>query len=97
MNTPKPMLEYFEPTNRKATNLLLVPPVGELKGKRIAFVNNGWVCFTKMGVHVEQALLERHGAASVPTYAIPPSAAPLPGMLEQIAEECDGAIVGLAN
>lgn len=97
MNTPKQMLEYLEPINRKATKPLLVPPVGELKGKRIAFVNNGWVCFTKIGMHVEQALIERHGVAAVPTYPIPPSAAPLPGVLDRIADECDAAIVGLAN
>jgi hypothetical protein len=96
MNEPGQMLEYFEPTNRKSSNTLLVPPVGRLEGKRIAFVNNGWVCFTKMGEHVE-ALLVGQGVAEVPTYAIPPSAAPQPGVLERIAAECDAAIVGLAN
>jgi hypothetical protein len=96
MTEPTPMLEYFEPVNRKATNTLVVPPVGRLEGKRIAFVNNGWTCFTKMGEHLE-ALLVGRGAADVPTYAIPPSAAPKPGTLERIAKECDAAIVGLAN
>jgi len=97
MNTPTPMLQYYEPVNRKATRSLIVPAVGDLKGKRIAFVNNGWVCFTKMGVHVKQLLVERYGVAEVPTYQIPPSAAPLPGVLEKIADECDAAIIGLAN
>ena len=97
MNTPIPMLEYLEPTNPKTGKDLLVPPVGELRGKRIAFVNNGWTCFTKIGVHVEQALRERYGVAGTFTYQIPPSSAPLPGLLLRIAGECDAAIVGLAN
>lgn len=97
MNAATPMLEYLEPTMPKARQALLVPPIGALRGKRIAFVNNGWICFTKMGEHVGRALLARHGVASMPTYPIPPSAAPAPGLLDRIAAECDAAIVGLAN
>ena len=97
MTTPTAMLQYFEPVNRKVARSLVVPPIGTLAGKRIAYVNNGWTCFTKMGVHVERALIDRYGVAEVRSYAIPPSSAPAPGLLEQIAKENDAAIVGLAN
>jgi hypothetical protein len=90
-------LTYLEPTNPKVRKNLLVPPVGELKGKRIAFVNNGWISFTKIGVHVAEQMLNHHGIGSMPTYQIPPSVAPTPELLDQIASECDAAIVGLAN
>lgn len=96
-NITTPILEYLEPTSSKTRKSLIVPPVGQLAGKRIAFVNNGWVCFTKMGIHIDRLLREKHGIASMSTFQIPPSAAPAPGLLERIADEADAAIVGLAN
>jgi hypothetical protein len=97
MSTPFSMIEYLEPTNPKVRKELVVPQVGELAGKRIAFVNNGWACFTKIGVQVERGLSGHHRIAEMRTYDIPPSSAPAPGLLERIANECDAAIVGLAN
>ncbi len=90
-------LSYLVPTGLRTKKKVLIPPVGTLKGKRIAFVNNGWTSFTKIGGYVTAELKERYGAASVPMYQIPPSVAPDPKLLDRIAAESDAAIVGLAN
>ena len=90
-------IEYLVPTGLRTKKKVLIPPVGTLKGKRIAFVNNGWTSFTKIGGYVSAELKERYGAASVATYQIPPSVAPDPKLLDRIARESDAAIVGLAN
>ena len=90
-------LSYLVPTGVRTKKKVLIPPVGTLKGKRIAFVNNGWTSFTKIGGYLTAELKDRYGAASVPTYQIPPSVAPDPRLLDRIAAESDAAIVGLAN
>jgi hypothetical protein len=91
------MIEYLVPTGLKAKKKVLVPPVGTLKGKRIAFVNNGWTSFTKIGGYLTSELKDRYGVANVPMYQIPPSVAPDPKLLDRIAAESDAAVVGLAN
>jgi hypothetical protein len=91
------MIQYLVPTGVKAKKQVLIPPVGNLKGKRIAFVNNGWTSFTKIGGYLTTELKERFGVAHVPEYQIPPSVAPDPKLLDRIAAESDAAIVGLAN
>ena len=45
-------IEYLVPTGLRTKKKVLIPPVGTLKGKRIAFVNNGWTSFTKIGGYV---------------------------------------------
>jgi hypothetical protein len=90
-------LSYLVPTGLRTKKKVLIPPVGTLKGKRIAFVNNGWTSFTKIGGYVTAELKDRYGASSVPIYQIPPSVAPDPKLLDRIAAESDAAIVGLAN
>jgi hypothetical protein len=90
-------IEYLVPTGLRVKKKVLIPPVGSLKGKRIAFVNNGWTSFTKIGGYVAGELKDRYGVANVPTYQIPPSVAPNPKLLDRIAAESDAAIVGLAN
>ena len=71
--------------------------LGLLKGKRIAFVNNGWTSFTKIGGYLTSELKDRYGVANVPMYQIPPSVAPDPKLLDRIAAESDAAVIGLAN
>jgi hypothetical protein len=90
-------IEYLVPTSLKTKKQVHIPPVGNLRGKRIAFVNNGWTSFTKIGGFLTTELKERFGVADVPMYQIPPSVAPDPKLLDRIARESDAAIVGLAN
>lgn len=97
MDTPSDMLEYFDPTNPKRESPLIVPAISELNGKKIAFINNGWPCFTKMGIQIERELRGRYAIAAMLHHQVPPSSAPKPGLLAHIAADCDAAIVGLAN
>jgi hypothetical protein len=90
-------LSYLVPTGLRTKKKVLIPPVGTLKGKRIAFVNNGWTSFTKIGGYIASELKDRYGASNVPVFQIPPSVAPDPKLLDRIAAESDAAIVGLAN
>jgi hypothetical protein len=91
------VLEYLDPVSPNADKKLFVPAVGDLKGKTIAFLNNGWQSYTAMGRRVEQVLTERFGIAAMRTYPIPTSCAPPAGLLDRVAEECDAAVVGMAN
>jgi hypothetical protein len=90
-------IEYLVPSGLRTRKKVLIPPVGTLRGKRIAFVNNGWTSFTKIGGYATSEFKERYGIANVLTYQIPPSVAPDPKLLDRIAAESDAAIVGLAN
>jgi len=93
----EPMLEYLDPVSPNTERKLFVPAVSELAGKRIAFVNNGWLSFTRIGERIAQVLKSRYGIESFTTYPIPTSCAPPPGLLESIAAQADAAIVGMAN
>lgn len=93
MNT----LQYLNPTSPNLEKKLFVPAVGAIKGKRIAFVNNGWLSFTKIGARMAEVLKARHGIADMPSYHILSSGPPAPGLLDRVVDECDAAIVGLAN
>lgn len=90
-------VEYLDPVSRNADKKLYVPAVGDLKGKTIAFLTNGWSSYNAMGAHIEKVLSNRFGIREMRTYAIPTSCAPPPGLLDQVAEECDAAVVGMAN
>ena len=90
-------IEYLNPTSPALDRELYVPAIGELKGKWVAFVTNGWASFAKIGEHMERQLKEQHGIAGMRVYPVPTSPGPGPEVLDTIARECDAAIVGLAN
>ena len=90
-------IEYLDPVSPNMDKKLFVPAVGDLKGKIIGFLTNGWTSYNAMGAHIAQVFGERHGIREMRTYAIPTSCAPEPGLLERVADECDAAIVGMAN
>ena len=50
-----------------------------------------------MGARIAEVFGGSHGSRGMRTYAIPTSCAPEPGLLERVAEECDAAVVGMAN
>ena len=93
----KSTIEYLDPVSPNLDKKLLVPAVGELKDKTIAFLTNGWSSYNAMGAHIAEVFGECHGIREMRTYAIPTSCAPPEGLLEQVADECDAAIVGMAN
>ncbi len=88
---------YLDPIVPRKTDGLAVPAVGELKGKTIAFVENGWKSFLAISVRLEETLKAKYGIAAFKRYKISSSGPPAKGIYDQIAAECDGAIVGLAN
>ena len=90
-------IEYLDPVSPNTDKKLYVPAVGDLKGKTIAFLTNGWSSYNAMGARIEQVFSERFSIAGMRTYEIPTSCAPPAGLLERVAEECDAAIVGMAN
>lgn len=91
------MIEYLDPVSPNMDKKLFVPAVGELKGKTIGFLTNGWSSYNAMGARIEQVLSDRFGIREMRTYAIPTSCAPAEGLLERVADECDAAVVGMAN
>jgi len=94
---PERVIEYLDPVSPNLDKKLYVPAVGALEGKTIGFLSNGWRSYNAMGEHIERVLRERFGIAAMRRYPIPTSCAPPPGLLDQVAAECDAAVVGMAN
>ena len=90
-------VDYLDPVVPRKEGGLVVPAVEYLSGKWIGFLENGWKSFTKISVRLEQLLVEHHGIAGFRRYKISSSFAPPAALFEQVVQECDGAIVGLAN
>ncbi len=90
-------IEYLDPVSPNRDKKMFVPAVGKLDGKTIGFLTNGWTSYNDIGEHIAQALKSRFNIREMRTYAIPTSCAPAPGLLAKVAEECDAAIVGMAN
>src|SRR6202795_4738524 len=88
-------IEYLDPVSPNLDKKLFVPAVGELKGKTIGFLTNGWASYNAMGARIEQVLIDRFGIREMRTYAIPTSCAPAEGLLARVADECDAAVVGM--
>ena len=98
MDTQNPRtIEYLDPVSPNVDKKLFVPAVGDLKGKTIGFLTNGWGSYNKMGERIEEVFRDRDGIKEMRTYSIPTSCAPPEGLLERVATECDAAIVGMAN
>lgn len=90
-------MRYLDPRSPNPSKGLAVPAVGKLDGKIVGYLNNGWMSLTKIGKRIEGPLKEKHGVSQVIYYDIPRSTAPPAGFLEQVARDCQAAIVGMAN
>ncbi len=90
-------IEYLNPVSPNKDKKLFVPAIGDLEGKTIGFLTNGWTSFNIMGEHIAQVLKSKFNIREMRIYAIPTSCAPAEGLLSKVAEECDAAIVGMAN
>lgn len=90
-------IEYLDPTSPRLGGQLFVPAVSDLRCKVVGFLSNGWSSFDKIGARMHGLLREKHGVKEMRTYAIPSSGPPPAGFLDQVAKECDVAIVGMAN
>lgn len=97
MSDENSTLEYLDPTSPKGITSLMTTPIHELKGKTIAFVNNGWSSFTKIGVRMEQVFRQKFGVGDFRIYPFSASSAAPTELFDRIASECDAAVVGMAN
>jgi hypothetical protein len=90
-------MQFLDPTNPNPNAHKGASTVSELKGKKLAFLNNGWLSMGKIGSHIEGPLKSEHGVAQITYFSVPRNTAPPDGLLERIASEFDAAIVGMAN
>jgi hypothetical protein len=96
MNLLSP-IEYLDPVPRNGASESVAAVATELQGKVVAFLDNGWSSFGKIGKRLAEVLTAKHGAREVRFYAIPSASPPPRGFLERVASECSAAVVGLAN
>ncbi len=90
-------MQYLDPRNPNVGRKQFVPAVGDLKGKTLGFLNNGWISMTKIGRRIEGRLKSQYGVSQVIFYDVPRSMEPPPGLLDRVVRECQAAIVGMAN
>ena len=87
---------FLDPTSPNPRKALDPTLVGELEGKRIAYLNNGWASMTKIGQRIE-APLKSWGVAEIVHFDVPRNKEPAGDLLDTVAREFDAAIVGMAN
>jgi hypothetical protein len=73
-----------------------LPTMASLAGRRLAVLNNRWKSMDRIAARIAMRAQERHGASGVEVLAIPINGA-MPESVERSVQECDAAIVGLAN
>lgn len=71
--------------------------VSALSRSRVAIVNNGWTSMDLLADRFREALLKNYGATDIKEWRVPYGEPPPPGVLDQITQGSDVAIVGLAN
>jgi len=82
------------PRAAAGTSALVAP---SLSGRTVGILTNRWKSMDRMAERMAARLTEIHGAAAVPVYGIPVNGAMSDDVRRRVIEECDAAIVGLAN
>ena len=90
-------MKYLDPRNVKPAGQVALPVAGALAGKTLGYLNNGWLSMSKMGTHMAEQLRTKYGVENIIYYDVPRAMGPPEGLLEEVAAECEAAIVGLAN
>ena len=90
-------MQILDPRNPCADEMLVVPTLDTLSGKRLAYLNNGWLSMAKIGKFMEGDLKRRYGVADITYYNVPRNMEPPGGLLDLVVKEFDAAIVGMAN
>jgi hypothetical protein len=73
------------------------PIVPDLRGRTVGILSNHWKSMDRMAERMAQQLKDRYHAAAVRLYDIPINGAMSETVRQQALDECDAAIVGLAN
>ncbi len=90
-------MQFLDPTNPNPAKTLAGLRINDLRGKRLAYVNNGWLSMTKIGNLVAGPLRDQHGVKEIVVFEVPRNREPPDNLLGVIAQDFDAAIVGLAN
>jgi hypothetical protein len=90
-------MEFLDPTNSRPRGPLISAAQSRLAGARLAYVSNGWNSMTRIGDHLERDLKAEYGLSEFVRYSVPRNMEPPGQLLDKIAQECDAAIVGIAN
>ena len=74
------------------------PPLSDLRGKRVGFVDNGWRSFGTMIQRLQDLLRERAGVVECVAYRKPWLPRPLEEhAFQDLVRRCDAVVVGLGN
>ena len=91
-------MEILIPTaTPRAIQKMNTASLGQLTGKRIGIVSNGWRSMDAMTPHLIQRLKEDHGAGEIRLYPVHINKPIMDDTLDAIERDCDAVIVGLAN
>ena len=71
--------------------------IQDLRGRTVGILTNHWKSMDRMADRMALRLKEHYGAAAVSLYDIPINGAMSETVKRKALEECDAAIVGLAN
>ena len=91
-------MQIYDPTAPAQTfDASAIRHPGTLKGKTVAFLDNGWSALHIMYPEFERLLTSEFGAARVSRDLIPLATSAPTAQLVDIANEADFAVVALAN
>ncbi len=94
----KGTMKVFDPTSEAASAVEIAQPAArQLKGKTVAFVDNGWPSLGVVFARLEKHLREEHHIAGVNVYKIPISGPAPDALFEEAASKCQAAVVALGN
>ncbi len=74
-----------------------IPRIGDLRGARVAILNNRWTSMNIIAEQISIILKEQYGVAEVFEKLIPLSSAAPQQTFDEVQERADLAVVGLAN
>ena len=90
-------MQFLDPTSRNPRKTRGAKTLTDLKDKRLAYLNNGWSSMTKIGRRIEGPLKSRYGVSEIVFFDVPRNKEPAEGLLDQVAQNFDAAVVGMAN
>ena len=91
-------MKILDPTyDTKETAEGTLPTLGELKGKTIAFLSNGWPSLTTVFDTFDTFLRTQYQVTDTFIRHIPLSDPAPDELFDEVASKCDAAVVGLGN
>lgn len=92
------MLQILDPTAQAdEEEIALAPAVGDLNGKVIGFLDNGWWSLKVALTELEKLLNEKYHPAEIVWRKKPGSQAAPEDIINELVAKCDMVICGLGN